>query len=403
MSEPLYCRTCATINQTQRPRYGMLIPLFSRLLTLAGIVVLIGMLPWLSGQDPALALLRARSGEQEATAETLNAIRHSLGLDQGPLQLLLNWLTGLLHGDAGNSWVSGRPVLPGMLQAAGVSLTLMASSALVAFTLAAMLCAPTFRQGLRGQVHRSGGLFAALFTALPEFLLASFLLIVGAVWLQWFPPYGWLGLHYAVLPSLALGIPAGGYLGRIIADALSATFSENWLTTWSVAGVSRRHVALAVLKRTLPSVMPLVGLVLVSLTGGAIAVEKVFAIPGLGRATLGAAAAQDLPALQIGVLILLLIASLAGIAASGVRLLILGRALRSGAMPVPEERGSPVSRYAIWLPVICVLLLALLLLAGLPRDPIRLPFYACNRLRYCCLLARTRWGVIYWRASPTAR
>ncbi|MBA0203759.1 ABC transporter permease subunit [Pectobacterium aroidearum] len=369
MSEPLYCRTCATINQTQRPRYGMLIPLFSRLLTLAGIVVLIGMLPWLSGQDPALALLRARSGEQEATAETLNAIRHSLGLDQGPLQLLLNWLTGLLHGDAGNSWVSGRPVLPGMLQAAGVSLTLMASSALVAFTLAAVLCVPTFRQGLRGQVHRSGGLFAALFTALPEFLLASFLLIVGAVWLQWFPPYGWLGLHYAVLPSLALGIPAGGYLGRIIADALSATFSENWLTTWSVAGVSRRHVALAVLKRTLPSVMPLVGLVLVSLTGGAIAVEKVFAIPGLGRATLGAAAAQDLPALQIGVLILLLIASLAGIAASGVRLLILGRALRSGTMPVPEERGSPVSRYAIWLPVICVLLLALLLLAGLPRAP----------------------------------
>lgn len=369
MSEPLYCRTCATINQTQRPRYGMLIPLFSRLLTLAGIVVLIGMLPWLSGQDPALALLRARSGEQEATAETLNAIRHSLGLDQGPLQLLLNWLMGLLHGDAGNSWVSGRPVLPGMLQAAGVSLTLMASSALVAFTLAAVLCTPTFSQGLRGQVHRSGGLFAALFTALPEFLLASFLLIVGAVWLQWFPPYGWLGLHYVVLPSLALGIPAGGYLGRIISDALSATFSENWLTTWSVAGVSRRHVALAVLKRTLPSVMPLVGLVLVSLTGGAIAVEKVFAIPGLGRATLGAAAAQDLPALQVGVLILLLIASLAGMAASGVRLLILGRALRSGAMPVPEERGNPVSRHAIWLPVICVLLLALLLLAGLPRDP----------------------------------
>ncbi|MCH5051252.1 ABC transporter permease subunit [Pectobacterium aquaticum] len=369
MSESLYCRTCATINQTQRPRYGVLIPLFSRLLTLAGIVVLIGMLPWLSGQDPALALLRARSGEQEATAETLNAIRHSLGLDQGPLQLLLNWLTGLLHGDAGNSWVSGRPVLPGMLQAAGVSLTLMASSALVAFTLAAVLCAPTFQQGLRGQVHRSGGLFAALFTALPEFLLASFLLIVGAVWLQWFPPYGWLGLHYAVLPSLALGIPAGGYLGRIIADALSATFSENWLTTWSVAGVNRRHIALAVLKRTLPSVMPLVGLVLVSLTGGAIAVEKVFAIPGLGRATLGAAAAQDLPALQVGVLILLLIASLAGIAASGVRLLILGRALRSGAMPVPEEHGSPASRHAIWLPIICVLLLALLLLAGLPRDP----------------------------------
>ncbi|BES84297.1 ABC transporter permease subunit [Pectobacterium araliae] len=405
MSESLYCRTCANINQTQRPQYGVLIPLFSRLLTLAGIVVLIGMLPWLSGQDPALALLRARSGEQEATAETLNAIRQSLGLDHGPLRLLLNWLTGLLHGDAGTSWVSGRPVLPGMLQAVAISLTLMASSALVAFTLAAVLCVPTFRQGLRGHIHRSGGLFAALFTALPEFLLASFLLIVGAVWLQWFPPYGWLGLHYAVLPSLALGIPAGGYLGRIIADALSATFSENWLTTWSVAGVSRRHIALAVLKRTLPSVMPLVGLVLVSLTGGAIAVEKVFAIPGLGRATLGAAAAQDLPALQVGVLILLLIASLAGMAASAVRLLILGRALRSGAMPVPEERGSPASRHAIWLPMGCILLLALLLLAGLPRDPITSTFLRLQPPSFALpfgadamgrdLLARVAHGTLY--------
>ncbi|MCG8709155.1 ABC transporter permease subunit [Brenneria sp. 4F2] len=369
MSETLYCRTCARIGRSGYPRSGIPAPLFSRLLTLAAIIALIGVLPWLSGQDPALALLRARSGDQEATAETLNAIRQSLGLDQGPLQLLANWLGGLLRGDAGNSWVSGRPVLPGMLQAAGVSLTLMASAALVAFSLAALLSANTFRQGLRGSVRRSSGLFAAMFTALPEFLLASFLLIVGAVWLQGFPPYGWNGLHYAVLPALALGIPAGGYLGRILADALSATFSESWLTTWNVAGIGRRHIALAVLKRTLPGVMPLVGLVLVSLTGGAIAVEKVFAIPGLGRATLGAAAAQDLPALQVGVLMLLIIASLAGMAAAGTRMLLLGRALKHGAMPVPEENQIAVSRYAVWLPLLCLLLLIVLLIAGLPRDP----------------------------------
>ncbi|WP_409307299.1 ABC transporter permease subunit [Pectobacterium sp. B1J-3] len=369
MSESLYCRTCATVGRQRYYRYGVLIPLVSRLLTLLAIIMLIGMLPWLSGQDPALTLLRARSGDQEATAETLNAIRQSLGLDRGPVHLLLDWLSGLLRGDAGNSWVSGRPVLPGMLQATGVSLTLMFSSALVAFSLATTLCATTFIKGLYGQSHRSSGLFAALFTALPEFLLASFLLIIGAVWLQWFPPYGWQGLHYVVLPSLALGIPAGGYLGRIIADALSATFSENWLTTWRVAGIRRHHIALAVLKRTLPSVMPLVGLVLVSLTGGAIAVEKVFAIPGLGRATLGAAAAQDLPALQVGILILLLIAAIAGMAAGAIRLLILGNALHSGAMPIPEENRMTTSRYAIWLPLLCLVLLVILLISGLPRDP----------------------------------
>lgn len=369
MSESLYCRTCASVSRTRQARYGLALPLLSRLLTLAGVVVLVGMLPWISGQDPALALLRARSGEQEATVETLNAIRQSLGLDRGPLSLLWEWLKGLLQGDAGNSWVSGRPVLPGMMQAAGVSLTLMLSAATVALILATLLCAPTLYQGLHGRARRSGGLFAALFTALPEFLLASFLLIVGAVWLRWFPPYGWQGLHYAVLPSLALGIPAGGYLGRIIGDALTGTFSENWIATWSTAGIARRHIIVAVLKRTLPGVMPLVGLVLVSLTGGAIAVEKVFAIPGIGRATLGAAAAQDVPALQAGVLILLLMASLAGMFAAGVRLLILGHALRSGAMPVQEDSAVPAGRRAVWLPLGCLLLLALLLATGLPRDP----------------------------------
>ena len=68
-------------------------------------------------------------------------------------------------------------------------------------------------------------------------------------------------------------------------------------------------------------------------------------------------------------LILLLIASLAGIIASAVRLLILGHALRSGAMPVQEDNAGPASRRAFWLPLGCLLLLALLLAAGLPRDP----------------------------------
>ena len=296
MSESLYCRTCAGVSRLRMSQTGgALVPLISRLLTLAGIVVLTGLLPWLSGGDPALSLLRARSGEQEATAETLGAIRQSLGLDNGPWFALTHWLNGLLHGDAGVSWVSGLPVLPGMLQATGVSLTLMASSAGVAFILALLLCAGTMVRGLQGRTPRPAGFTAALFTALPEFLLASVLLIVGAVWLSLFPPYGWQGWHYAVLPSLALGIPAGGYLGRIYSDALCETFKENWLTTWSVLGIQRRHTALAVVCRTLPGVMPLTGLVLVSLTGGAVAVETVFAAIAaqLERivAQLGAAAA----------------------------------------------------------------------------------------------------------------
>ncbi|THD39293.1 ABC transporter permease subunit [Enterobacteriaceae bacterium ML5] len=370
MSESLYCRTCAGVSRfRQRQPGGALLPLISRLLTLAAIVVLIGLLPWLSGTDPALSLLRARSGDQEATAETLNAIRLSLGLDQGPWHALAHWLGGLLRGDAGLSWISGLPVLPGMLRATGVSLTLMACSALVALVIALLLCAGTLRRGLQGGTPRPAGFLAAMLTAMPEFLLASLLLITGAVWLPLFPPYGWQGWHYAVLPSLALGLPAGGYLGRIYSDALTGTFGESWITTWSVLGIRRRHTARAVILRSLPGVMPLTGLVLVALTGGAVAVEKVFAIPGIGRATLGAAAAGDLPALQTGVLILLLLASVIGMLAGGARRMLLGRALTLGAVPVPAQ-AAPAHRQRVWIPLVCLGLLLLMVLAGYGRDPL---------------------------------
>ena len=376
MSESLYCQVCTKINQVKYLPHGSLIPLFSRLVTMGAVGVLVGILPWLSGHDPALSLLRARSGEQEATPEALEAIRHSLGLDHGPLHLLFNWVKGLIQGDAGNSWVSGRPVLDGMLQAAQVSLTLMIMSVCVALLLAFAICLPTLLRGLNGQTRRSAGIFAAFFTALPEFLLASFLLVIGAVWLRWFPPYGWQGVHYAVLPALAMGIPAGGYLGRIFSDALAATFSENWVITWRVAGIGRWHISSAVLKRTLSTIMPLIGLVLVSLIGSAVAVEKVFAIPGLGRATLGAVVAQDLPALQLGILILLLIAFVIGMLSTGVRQLIIGRALRSYSMPLSKDPDVRNSRFAKIIPLLCALVLITIVLVGLPRDP-----YASEFLR----------------------
>ncbi|WP_065506838.1 ABC transporter permease subunit [Serratia inhibens] len=344
----------------------MLLPLFSRLFALLAMILLIGLMPWISGRDPALSLLRARSSEQEATPEALNAIRQRFGLDDGPLMLLGRWFAGLLRGDAGNSWISGRPVLEGMLQAAGVSLALMACALTVALLVALLLALPTLWRGLCGHRHRPAGVLAVALTSLPEFLLAALLLIVGAVWLRWFPPYGWQSLQHVVLPALALGLPAGGLLGLLFSDGLAATFSERWLITWSLAGISRRQRLLAVLRRTLPALLPQIGLVLVGLTGGAIAVEKVFAIPGLGRATLGAAIAQDLPALQCGILILLVIAFSAGFLAQGAHYLLLGRiaaSLPNSPQPQHSVRGS----YLV--AALAALLLCLLVFSGVIRDP----------------------------------
>ncbi|MCZ2839427.1 ABC transporter permease subunit [Modestobacter sp. VKM Ac-2985] len=341
----------------------------SRAVTVLGVVALIGVLPWLSGRSPELSILRARSAEQEATPEALAAIRAELGLDAGPLGLLGHWVSGLLRGDLGTSWISGGPVGPGLVEALGVSVTLMGAALLVALGTAALLCWPPLHRVARGQRGRTGGAAGAALTALPEFLLASVLLLVGAVWLGWFEPYGWTGPSSVVLPALAMGLPGGGLIGRLVADGLTVTGTERWVATWQVAGASPGQLGRALLRRTLPALTTQVALVLVGLTGGAVAVEQVFAIPGLGRAVLGAAEAQDLPALQAGMLLLLGISALFGGLAALTRALLLGRALRSGSVPVPA-RTSPSRRRDRLLPGGAAALLVVVVAAGLGRDPL---------------------------------
>ncbi|MFI6739939.1 ABC transporter permease subunit [Nonomuraea sp. NPDC050451] len=310
--------------------------LFARSVALVVIVVVVGLLPWLSGRDAALSLLRARSAEQEPTAEALEAIRRELGLDGGPLPLLGEWLGGVLRGDFGRSWADGSAVLPSVLSGLGVSLTLMAAALAVTLALTCALCAPTLVRGARGTRRGRGtGAVAAVLGALPEFLIATVLMVTLSVWLGWLPPYGWQEPRHLVLPALALGIPAGGVLGRLVDDTLPAAFAEPWVGLWRSAGCGPGVIARAALRRALPALVPQLGLVAVGLAGGAVAVETVFAVPGIGRTALGAAEAQDLPLLQAAVLALVLLGVLAGILASAARHWMLGPGLRDAALSLP--------------------------------------------------------------------
>ncbi|MGB4778938.1 ABC transporter permease subunit, partial [Microbacterium sp.] len=340
----------------------------SRAVAIAGVVVLVGMLPWMSGRSPEYTVLRARYADLEATPEALAAVRAELGLDRGPWALFADWLGGLAGGDPGRSWINNKPVLPGMVDALGVSLTLMGFAITVALVVALLIAAPAVRAGLRGTPTRGSGIAAVALTALPEFLLASVLLVVGAVWLGLFPPYGWNGPYYAVLPALALGLPAGGLIGRLMTDAITATFAESWITTWRLADFGDSRIAFAVVRRSLPSVLGQIGLALIGLTGGAVAVEEVFAIPGLGRATLGAAASQDIPALQIGILLLLMLAVATGLVVAALRWVLLGPALRLGSLPMPAPEVRRKRRDLI-VPVVAGAILVLVIVTGLFRDP----------------------------------
>ncbi|MEE1941044.1 ABC transporter permease subunit [Streptomyces sp. TRM 70361] len=329
----------------------------------------IGLLPWLSRTDPALTVLKARSAERDPAPEVLAAVRAELGLDDGPLRLLGRWLGGLLRGDAGRSWVSGTEVLPAVLQALGVSLLLMAGALAVAGCTAGAVCARTLWLGSRRRLagRGAGGSAAAALAALPEFLLAAVLAAVVGVRLGWLPALGWYGPKWTVLPALALGLPAGAVLGRLLGDQLPGAFAEPWARAAAARGLPPRRAARYALRRCLPGTLPNLGLFVVGLTGGAVAVEQVFDIPGLGRLTLRAALAQDLPVLQTGTLALVLLAALAGALARLAARRLLGPALRDGALTSPHRPEPPPARA---LPLLYGALPAGVVCLGLPRDPL---------------------------------
>jgi ABC-type dipeptide/oligopeptide/nickel transport system permease component/ABC-type antimicrobial peptide transport system permease subunit len=342
-----------------------------RLVAAAALLTAVALMPWLSGNDPALTVLRARSADQDPTPAQLAAVREQLGLDQGPFTHLAHWLGGLLSGDAGTSWVSGEAVLPQVAAAFAVSLTLMLGALVVTVAVAALVSARAFWLGSR-RSHRVGGASAAaVLAALPKFLLASLLATVCGVWLGWFPSSGWEGPRSMVLPSLALGVPSGAMIGGLLSQALPAAYNEPWARTWRAYGLPADRITRHALRRASSGVLPQLLPTVVALVGGAVAVEKIFNIPGIGRLALDAAIAQDLPSLQTTTLVLVLLGIIAGLLIRALRRALLGPALRDGALPALHVPASRRGRADRWIVVVCAAALLTLVVAGLLRDPLQ--------------------------------
>lgn len=333
----------------------------------AAIAAVIGLLPLISGRDAALTVLRARSSEREPDAEALASIRRELGLDVGPFGLLRQWFEGVVQGDFGRSWVSREPVGPSVADALGVSATLTAFAVLVAVAVMALLVTRTLVRAVNGRRDDAGNGVAAVLAGVPEFVIGALFVVVFAVRLRWLPTSGWNDLANAVLPAVALGIPAGAVLGVIARDAVREAASAPWLRSWTAAGIRRRVIGLAVVRRAASVVAEQLGLLFAGIFGGAAAVEVVFAVPGIGRLAINGAIAQDVPVVQACVLVILVV----GVAASGVGKLIarllLGPVAEAGALTAAPPAPRLSTRRWVWIgaAVVAVAVLGY----GLRRDP----------------------------------
>ena len=335
--------------------------------SLTGVAFVVGALPWLSGNDPAQTVLRARSAEREADPQALEAIRDELDLPGDPFSATVDWLSRAATGDFGVSWVSGAPVAPALADATGVSASLAGVAALVALVTGLTVILPGLVRAVRTgrPAGRGADTTGAVLAATPDFLLASVLLSVVAIGLTAAPSAGWQGPEHMVLPALALGLPTGGLLSRVLAGALAATLAENWVRTWRVVGYAPLPLATALMVRTVAVALPQVLLIFAGLVGSSVIVERVFTIPGLGHMALDGVLSQDLPRVQAAVAVLVVLGLLVGGVGIAAHRALLGPALGASGLALavavaPRRTRAPQVVGAVLLAVIAV---------GLLRDP----------------------------------
>ena len=333
----------------------------------AGLALLMGALPWLSGNDPARTVLRARSAEGEASPEALRSVRDELSLPADPFSGALQWVTGVLQGDLGVSWVTGAPVASSLGSAVGVSASLALFAALTALVTGLLVTFPALVRAVRtGRAGARGAdITGAVLASVPDFLLASLFLAVVAIRWELAPTSGWAGPEHAVLPSLALGLPAGGLLSRVLGHALTSALAESWVRTWRAAGFGAVTMALALLRRTVAVALPQLLLLFAGLLGTSVVVETVFSVPGLGHTALDAVLAQDLPKAQGAVAMLVLLGMAVGAAGIALHRALMGPALAASGM-APAAAVAPTGRR---LPLAIGGALLAAAAVGLLRDP----------------------------------
>jgi peptide/nickel transport system permease protein len=237
-----------------------------------------------------------------APIELIEARTAALGLDQPVLTQLTTYVSGLLSGDMGTSFLTGEPVseviaarLPNTL-----ALALLATViALLAAIPLGMWAAVRTENGRNRGTEAAFGSATSTVVAVPEFLYAIALVTVFAISLQAFPPAGKAGPESYVLPVLALAIGPIGMIARIARVETLRVLGTDYVRLARAKRLPAGRLHLRhVLPNTLTATLTLGGLLLSSLIAGSVLVEFVFAWPGLGLKIVEAITQKDYPVAQ---------------------------------------------------------------------------------------------------------
>jgi peptide/nickel transport system permease protein len=281
-----------------------------RLLYLLPVLLAVSLLTFLIASllpgDLAYVIL----GDQ-ATPEKVEALRHDMGLDQPILIRYLGWLGHIFQGDFGRSFRTGQTVLQAVGERLPVSLELMILAEFLGLLIGvplAIICAA-----------KSGGAFDRFMTStafgmlsVPTFLSAILLIYLFAVELHWLPATGYVplsedpiaNLRFMVLPALTLALAEWPGIMRVLRSDMITTLQEDYIALARAKGLTPGRILFVhALKPSSLTLVTVTGINIGRLIGGAVIVETIFALPGIGRLLVGAIGTRDLVILQ-GVVLL---------------------------------------------------------------------------------------------------
>ena len=257
--------------------------------------------------DPASYMLGIN-----AQPETVAALRTELGLDQGLVARYLGWIGGMVQGDFGTSYTYRTPVSGMIADRLQVSLPLT----LYALTLTVLIAFPVgvFAASRRGSAVDLGVMGTTqLGIAIPNFWFAMILVVIFAINLRWFSAGGFpgweggllQGIKALTLPAVALALPQASILARVMRSALIDTLHEDFIRTARAKGLTRTQALLRhALRNAMIPVLTIMGLQFSFLLAGAIIIENVFFLPGLGRLVFQSIAQRDLIVVESVVMLL---------------------------------------------------------------------------------------------------
>ncbi len=298
----------AGTTRTQEKLRYLASRLATTVLVVLGAMLLLVSLSAIVPGDPAAMLL----GPQ-ASPELAKRVIADMGLDQPVYVRFWRFFANVLTGNLGIDVISGRSV-------ASMIAAVMPYTLVLTFSAIGLAIITGIPLGIYAATHRGSAMdnllafVSVAFIAVPGFVLAIFLLLVFAVWLDWLPVLGasrtgefWDEFRRMILPSLALSLTWIGFIARLVRTSMLEVMGENYIRTSRAYGLSERLITYKyALKNACIPTITILGLGIGRLLGSAVLIEIVFARPGMGRLIYGAISDRNYPVVQGAVLVVVL-------------------------------------------------------------------------------------------------